>query len=126
MKVLAWLTVLVILGYVGYAGAIGAWRYFVLSNLVHDALRAELPSLTERAISGTTRRMSPDDRVARVQRVVLRAAVDADVPLTPEELTVSERDNVLTVRIRHIYPAFEYHTQKLLVPITVERSLMVP
>ena len=64
MKLLAWLTVLVILGYVGYAGAIGVWRYFVLSNLVHDALRAELPSLTERTISGAARHTGRDDRGA--------------------------------------------------------------
>jgi hypothetical protein len=104
---------------------VAGWRYFVLSNIVQDALLGESPTAAERSFPGAARG-SEGDRAARVLHVVLRGASEADVPLLPDEVIVSADGNVVTVRVRHVYPVFEYRAQRLEIPISFERSLAYP
>ncbi len=113
-------------GYVVSAGAGSAWRYFVLTNIVEDALHGELPTSLQRNMPGPARPADPEDRLARIRNIVLRGADAADLPLIPDEVTVSADGNVVTVRVRHVYPVFEYRTRRIAIPITIERSLAFP
>lgn len=97
-------------GYVVFAGAASAWRWMVLTNIVADALNED-------------RKLPPEDRVTRIRQAVLRGASEADLPLTPEEVNVSADGSVVTVRVRHVYRAFEYAQQRVDIPISVDRSL---
>jgi hypothetical protein len=92
------------------AGAVSAWRYVVLMNVIDEALDED-------------RKQPPSDRAARIRQAVLRGASQADLPLVPEEVDVSEDGNVVTVRIRHVYRVVEYQSRRLEIPISVERSL---
>ena len=92
------------------AGAVSAWRYVVLMNVIDEALDED-------------RKQPPSDRVVRIRQAVLRGASQADLPLVPEELDVSEDGNVVTVRVRHVYRVVEYQSRRLEIPINVERSL---
>ena len=99
-----------IAGYAVTAGAVSAWRYVVLMNVVDEAFDDD-------------RKQPASGRAARIRQAVLRGASQADVPLVPDELDVSEDGNVVTVRIRHVYPVVEYQARRLEIPISVERSL---
>jgi len=118
--------ILAVAGYVVTAGAVSAWRYFVLTNIVADALQWELPTNVQRNLSGTARSADPEERIARIRQMVLRGADAADVPLIPDEVTVSADGNVVTVRVRHVYTVFEYQTRRITIPISIERSLAYP
>jgi hypothetical protein len=118
--------VLVIMAYALYAGGMAVWRYFLLSNIVEEALNRELPTLTERQLSGVGIKAEPGDRMARVHEAVLKAAGLADVPLSAEEVAVSADSNVLTVRIRHAYSALPSRIPQPAIHLTVERSLAIP
>jgi hypothetical protein len=113
-------------GYVVTAGAVSAWRYFVLTNIVADALAAELPTALERNVPGVARTADPAERMARIRHMVLQGASAADVPLIPDDVTVSADGNVVTVLVRHVYPVFEYQARRITIPITVERSQVFP
>ncbi len=113
-------------GYVMTAGTVSAWRYFVLTNIVEDALHGELPTNIQRNMSATGRPADPEERIARIRHMVLRGADAADVPLIPDEVTVSADGNVVTVRVRHVYPVFEYQARRITIPISIERSLAYP
>jgi hypothetical protein len=107
---------------VGYAvttGAVTGWRYFVLSNIVEDALLGELRTTGDRS---APRQAEPE----RIRHVVLRGASAADVPLIPDEVSVSADGNVVTVRVRHVYPVLEYGAQRVAIPIVIERSRALP
>jgi hypothetical protein len=108
------------------AGAVTGWRYFVLANIVQDALTGESPTMAERNVSGVARRPEPGDRTARILHMVRRGASEADVSLLPDEVTVSADANAVTVRVRHVYPVFEHRAHRIEIPITIERSLALP
>ena len=118
------------MGYALFAGVVSGWRYFVLSNIVEDALVRELPTLTEQRteqlMPGLSRRVEPEERLARVRDVVVRAAALADVPLAADEVTVATEGNRFIVRIRHEYPVLNYQAQKLAIPVMLERSVTLP
>ena len=99
-----------LVGYVGVAGVTVGWRYIVLTNVLADALKED-------------RKGDPAERPTRLRQAVLRGAIEADLPLKPEEVGVSVDGSTVTVRVRHVYRAFEYGQRALDVPITVERSL---
>jgi hypothetical protein len=103
----------VLAGYAVMAGAVSAWRYVVLINVVDEAF----------AENG---KVGAGDRVARIRDAVLRGASQADVPLLPDEVSVSEDGNVVTVRIRHLYSVVEYQARRLEIPISIERALAFP
>ena len=96
--------------YVVFAAGASAWRWMVLTNVVADALNED-------------RKNTPEERVTRIGEAVLRGAREADLPLTPEEVSVSADGSVVTVRVRHVYRAFEYGQQRVDIPISVDRSL---
>jgi len=103
----------VVAGYAVAAGAVSAWRYVVIMNIVDEALDED-------------RKQPPSDRAARIHQAVMRGASQADLPLVPDEVSVSEDGNVVTVRVRHVYPVVEYQARRLEIPISVERSLAFP
>ncbi len=120
------MAILAVAGYIVTAGAVSAWRYFVLTNIVDDALHGELPTNIQRNMSGTARPADPEERIARIRHMVLRGADAADVPLVADEVSVSADGNVVTVRVRHVYPVVEYQGRRITIPISIERSLAYP
>lgn len=120
------MAILAVAGYVVTVCAVSAWRHFVLTNIVNDALHGELPTSLQRNMPGAARPADPEDRLTRIRNIVLRGADAADVPLIPDEVTVSTDGNVVTVRILHVYTVFEYQTRRITIPISIERSLAFP
>ena len=110
--------------YAVFAGGVVAWRYFVISNAVEDALQREFPHRVERRVEGFTPPGDIFERMPRVRKLIIETAANSAVSVATSEVEEEKEGDLLTAQVRQEYPVIEYRDERwLTIPITVKRSL---
>ena len=111
--------ILVIFGivYGVYTGAMAAWSYFEISNVVEEVVPRELPKARES--------WARSDRSATIREAVLKGATQAGIALDPGGVAVTEEEGSLWVRIRYAYPVARIGERQLTIPIRTAHSFPV-
>lgn len=110
MRLVRWVVILTAFAYAAYTGFLGFADYAKVSTLVQNALTGQ-----------PTERWA--DRAGVVHDTVVRDARAAGVPLDDKDVTVTETDRLLRVRVRWSHAMLIVRGQILLwVPIWLERS----
>jgi hypothetical protein len=113
MKVVFWLFVAIGLVYVFYSGAIAAYQYVQVKDVVEE-------SVLERS------KLDKYDRATRVKQDILRKLPAAGVTLGEGNVLVSEEERSLRVLIRWSYPVVVYQDHAYLsIPISYDKSFQV-
>lgn len=92
--------------YTFYTGAMAAWSYFRMSDVVEQALQ-------DQARAGAL----------PVRGAVLRRAAEAGVPIDDRHVVVLEEEGTLRVLVRWRWPVISYGGDEVLaLPLSLERS----
>jgi hypothetical protein len=112
-------TILIIIGiiYGIYSGAMAAWSYFEISNVVEEVVPRELPKASES--------WARSDRGGLIREAVLKGATQAGITLDPAGVRVTEEEGSLWVRITYAYPFARIGTRQFTIPISIAHSFPV-
>ena len=114
MKTVFWLLVAVGLAYAFYSGAVAAYQYMQVTDLVEE-------SVLDRA------RLDPSERAGRMKEDILKKAAAAGIVLDERDVLVTDEDRKVRVIIRWSYPVIVYKNDTILaVPISYDRTLAPP
>jgi hypothetical protein len=95
MRVVFWLLVGIGFMYAFYSGAIAAYSYFQVKDAVTETV-------------GERWAVDRYERAGRIKQEILKKASQSGVVLDEREVSVTEDDRMLLVRIRWSYPVFVY------------------
>ena len=111
--------ILVIVGIVYgiYTGAMAAWSYFEISNVVEEVVPRELPKTSEG--------WAKSDRSRTIRAAVLKGATQAGITLDPSGVAVTEEEGSLWVRITYAYPVARIGERQFTIPISTAHSFSV-
>ena len=114
MKVTFWLLVALGLAYAFYAGAVAAYSYYQVTDLVKE-------TVWERA------GVELSERADRIRQDILKKAPESGVSLSERDVRVTDDNRTLRVLIRWSYPAIFYKGDAVLsVPLSYEKSFEMP
>ena len=106
MKFAFWAMVVVLVGYIAYAGMMSAWQWFEIEGVVDEALEP---------------RNATD--VITVKTTIVKNANDAGVPLRERDVLVTASGRVLSVNVVWTYPVILVKGETVLaVPLSVKRT----
>jgi hypothetical protein len=110
VKVTFWLFVALGFVYAFYTGAVAAYSYFQVTDIVKETVR-------ERAA------VDRSERADRIKQDILTKAPESGVLLSERDVRVIEENRTLRVLIRWSYPAIFYKGDAVLsIPLKYEKS----
>ena len=121
MKFLFGLIVIVALAYAAYTGILAAGTYFEVSQIIDDAVLDLKPGMIDasrQALGG-----SRGDPALKLREAVLAKTTKASLPITEDDVVVTEADQKLQVRVTWSQPVNLYQDKiAFALPLSVTRS----
>lgn len=123
MKLLVTLLVIVAVLFGVYHFTMAVYGWFEMLSAVNETARSEIPSLVERQQQGGLAVLDTRDRYAKLRDTIVKRALEANVPLRAEDVTINIEDNMLDVRLSWDAPLAVYQGKAYLqIPITLQRT----
>ncbi len=123
MKLLVTLLVIVAVLFGVYHFTIAVYGWFQMLSTVNEVTRSEIPGLVDRMQQGGLAVLDTRDRYAKLRDTIMKSALEANVPLHAEDVTIDIADNMLDVRLSWAAPLAVYRGKAYLeIPMTLQRT----
>jgi hypothetical protein len=123
-RLLRWVFVLAILGWVAYSAAGAAWSYFAAQELVDKALRDA--SEQHRVAFAKGNQAAVDSLTSNVRAAIQLGAMREGILIEEKDVTVSANAAGLVASARWSYPVVSYKNWDILVvPLSIRRSVVL-
>jgi hypothetical protein len=114
MRVVFWLLVGIGCVYVFYSGAMAAYSYLQVNDIVTETV-------------GMRSKLDRFERAPRVRDDILKRAPEAGLTLDERDVFVGEEDRTLRVLLRWSHPVIIYQGDAILaIPMSYDKSFEVP
>jgi Kef-type K+ transport system membrane component KefB len=123
-RVIRWVLVLAIIGWVAYSAAGAAWSYFSAQEVVEKALRDA--SERHRVAFAMGTQAAVDSLTSTVRVAILLGAIHEGLLIEEKDVTVSANSAGFVASARWSYPVVSYEKWNILVvPLSVHRSVVL-
>jgi hypothetical protein len=124
-RVVRWVVVLGVLGWVAYIVAGVGWNYFATQEVVDKALRDA--SARHRAIFSTGTQTNVTTYVDSIRAAILYGALHEGLAIDENEVMVSANQAGLSAAVSWSYPIITYQGDAYIVmPLSIHRSIVIP
>jgi hypothetical protein len=123
MKLLVTLLVIVAVLFGVYHFTIAVYGWFEMLSVVNQTARSEIPGLVDRQQQGGLAVLDTRDRYVKLRDAIMKSALEANVPLHAENVTINVADNMLDVQLSWDAPLAVYQGKAYLqIPMTLQRT----
>jgi len=123
VKLLVTLLVIVAALFGAYHFTMAVYGWFEMLSAVNQTAKSEIPGLVDRMQQGGLAVLDTRDRYVKLRDTIMKSALEANVPLHAEDVTINIADNMLDVRLSWDAPLAVYQGKAYLqIPMTLQRT----